>query len=106
MRVVEKCSQRVLKFHLPSPPVSLYRFPTPLSQELYRRYGLTLRQSEVAEVVARGLPNKLVALELDVVETTVKFPLTDIYQKMRIKQRAQMVYIVNKIILEGVNKPR
>ena len=53
--------------------------------------GLSHREAEVAELVAEGLSNKSVANRLFVTEKTVKFHLTNIYKKMSVKSRAQLI---------------
>src|SRR6476660_9053225 len=53
--------------------------------------GLSNREAEVAELVSKGLSNKEVANQLFVTEKTVKFHLTDIYKKMNVKSRAQLI---------------
>ena len=53
--------------------------------------GLSNREAEVAELVTKGLSNKEVANQLFVTEKTVKFHLTNIYKKMNVKSRAQLI---------------
>jgi DNA-binding CsgD family transcriptional regulator len=53
--------------------------------------GLSNRESEVAGLVTKGLSNKEVANQLFVTEKTVKFHLTNIYKKMNVKSRAQLI---------------
>ncbi len=53
--------------------------------------GLSNREAEVAELVTQGLSNKEVANRLFVTEKTVKFHLTNIYKKMSVKSRAQLI---------------
>lgn len=53
--------------------------------------GLSSREAEVAELVTKGLSNKEVANQLFVTEKTVKFHLTNIYKKMNVKSRAQLI---------------
>ena len=53
--------------------------------------GLSNRESEVACLVTKGLSNKEVANQLFVTEKTVKFHLTNIYKKMNVKSRAQLI---------------
>src|SRR5215475_103854 len=53
--------------------------------------GLSNREAEVAELVTKGLSNKEVANQLFVTEKTVKFHLTNIYKKMAVKSRAQLI---------------
>jgi two-component system, NarL family, nitrate/nitrite response regulator NarL len=51
---------------------------------------LTGRESEVAELVAQGLPNKAVARRLGIGEGTVKIHLHNIYRKLGIENRWQL----------------
>ena len=60
-------------------------------KEFLIRKGLSYRESEVAELVSQGLPNKAVADKLFVTEKTIKFHLTNIYRKLNIKSRAQLI---------------
>ena len=60
-------------------------------KEFLIRKGLSYRESEVAELVSQGLPNKAVADRLFVTEKTIKFHLTNIYRKLNIKSRAQLI---------------
>ncbi len=53
--------------------------------------GLSNREAEVAELVSKGLSNKEVANQLFVTEKTVKFHLTNIYKKMNVISRAQLI---------------
>ncbi len=60
-------------------------------REVLLKEGLSNRESEVAELVTQGLSNKEVANRLFVTEKTVKFHLTNIYKKMNVKSRAQLI---------------
>lgn len=62
---------------------------TQLTAELEQ--PLTQRELEVLERVGRGLPSKLIALELDVSESTVKFHLSSIYSKLGAASRTDAV---------------
>ena len=53
--------------------------------------NLSNREAEVAELVSQGLSNREVANRLFVTEKTVKFHLTNIYKKMDVKSRAQLI---------------
>jgi len=53
--------------------------------------GLTARQQEVLALLARGLPNKLIARELDLSESTVKVHLLAIYRVLAVRNRTEAV---------------
>lgn len=61
-----------------------------LSEYLTNR-GLSLRQREVAELVARGLSNKEIGVQLFLTEKTVKFHLMSVYKIMGVKSRASLI---------------
>ena len=68
--------------------------------------GLSRRESEVAELVSRGLRNKDVANALFITEKTVKFHLTKIYKKIAIRSRAQLIlWCAPKMTFEEKNAP-
>jgi DNA-binding NarL/FixJ family response regulator len=52
---------------------------------------LTLRESEVLQLVAQGASNKEIALELFISQSTVKAHLRAILEKLHVKNRAQAV---------------
>lgn len=60
-------------------------------RDVLTQKGLSNREAEVAELVVKGLSNKEVANQLFVTEKTVKFHLTNIYKKMNVKSRAQLI---------------
>src|ERR1700678_3040668 len=60
-------------------------------KDILTQRGLSHREAEVAELVSKGLSNKEVANQLFVTEKTVKFHLTNIYKKMSVKSRAQLI---------------
>jgi DNA-binding NarL/FixJ family response regulator len=49
--------------------------------------GLTAREHEVATLVARGLSNKEIALQLGLSDGTVKLHVHNILRKLRLKNR-------------------
>lgn len=61
-----------------------------LTDELLKS-GLTRREAEIAGYVNKGLSNKEVGNALFVTEKTVKFHLTNIYKKLGVKSRAQLI---------------
>jgi DNA-binding NarL/FixJ family response regulator len=50
---------------------------------------LSPRESEVLQLVARGLPNKRIARELQISEKTVKAHLTQVFQRIGVTDRTQ-----------------
>jgi DNA-binding NarL/FixJ family response regulator len=52
---------------------------------------LTPRESEVLGLLAQGLPNKQIALELEISEHTVKFHISSIYTKLNATNRTEAV---------------
>lgn len=63
--------------------------------------GMTQRESEVLELVVKGLSNKAIASQLIVGEETVKTHLSAIYRKLNVRDRSQAVAVA---IREGVFK--
>jgi DNA-binding NarL/FixJ family response regulator len=56
-----------------------------------RRYGLSPREAEVAELVLRGYTNPVIALTLGIAATTTKRHLTRIFDKIGVDSRTQLV---------------
>lgn len=52
---------------------------------------LSLREKEVVEMVAKGFSNREIGHRLLVTEKTIKFHLTNIYQKLGVTSRAQLI---------------
>lgn len=53
--------------------------------------GLTPRESEVLQLIAEGLPNKTIALELGISPNTVKFHINAILTKLDAQSRTEAV---------------
>ena len=47
---------------------------------------------DVYRAAARGLPNKLIARQLDIAESTVKAHLTAVYAAMGVRNRTEAAY--------------
>jgi NarL family two-component system response regulator LiaR len=63
--------------------------------------GLTERELEVLRLIARGLPNKLIAQELIVAEKTVKTHVSNILAKLHLTDRTQAaLYAVREGLAE------
>jgi DNA-binding NarL/FixJ family response regulator len=53
--------------------------------------GLTAKEQEVLQALARGLSNQQIAKELWLAEQTVKFHLSNIYRKLDVRNRTEAV---------------
>ena len=63
--------------------------------------GLTAREVEILKLVAQGMPNKQISLKLGISEKTTRNHVTNIYDKLKIYDRAQMVlYAVRKGLVD------
>jgi len=56
---------------------------------------LTLRETEVADLVSRGLRNKMIAQQLHVSEGTVKMHLHHVYGKLHLGSRAELASLAH-----------
>ena len=66
--------------------------------ELQTRYdSLTARERQVFALVVTGLPNKLVAAQLDLSEMTVKVHRSQVARKMRAKSLVDLVRMADKL---------
>lgn len=67
-------------------------------EEAQRRVEtLTARERQVMPLVARGLPNKVIAFELGTVEKTIKVHRARIMRKMQVQSLADLVRLVEKL---------
>lgn len=53
--------------------------------------GLTPRQGEILSLVLRGLPNKRIALQLGISESTVKEHVTGILERLGVRSRVEVI---------------
>jgi DNA-binding NarL/FixJ family response regulator len=67
------------------------------------RVTLTERQMEVLALLVAGLPNKLIARRLNIVESTVKIHVSAILRELRVTSRTQALITVAKL---GIALPR
>jgi DNA-binding NarL/FixJ family response regulator len=57
---------------------------------------LTARQEAVVEALRRGKPNKIIAHELNMRESTVKVHVRNIMKKLKARNRTQVAFMVNQ----------
>ncbi len=63
----------------------------------HMRLGLTPRERAVVELVATGLPNKTMATALGITERTVRFHLTNVFEKLGVHARAEAVQVLDAL---------
>jgi DNA-binding NarL/FixJ family response regulator len=59
--------------------------------------GFTPRQLEVLRLLRQGKPNKIIAYELDVEESTVKVHVRHIMRKLKATNRTHAVVLANQL---------
>jgi DNA-binding NarL/FixJ family response regulator len=57
---------------------------------------LTQREREIAQMVASGDSNKIIARKLNITDRTVKAHLTTVFNKLQVRDRLQLALYVNK----------
>lgn len=82
----ERTAGAALAHRPPSPPSAAE--PRSMAKE-----SLSEREKEILRRLAAGLPNKKIAVALDISETTVKFHLRNINAKLAAKNRTHAVFI-------------
>ena len=74
-------------------------------KEVLNQRGLSNREVEVTELVSQGFSNREIAGKLFITEKTVKFHLTNVYKKMQVRSRAQLiVWCVPHLSFEGSSR--
>lgn len=58
---------------------------------------LSVREHEIADFIAMGVSNKVIASKLEISERTVKAHLSSIYRKTGTKGRLQLALLVNRL---------
>jgi DNA-binding NarL/FixJ family response regulator len=76
--------------------------PTPDVADQAKLHELTPREREVLELVARGLPNREIARQLVVEESTIRTHVRRILMKLGLRDRVQIVIFAYET---GVNQP-
>ena len=66
------------------------------SADSIRFASLTLREEQILELVAQGLRNKEVGEKLDISEKTVKHYMTNILQKLQVRNRVEAAMVVQR----------
>jgi len=86
------------------PNVSSNRRHNPNEMEIASALAsLTPQQFRVASMVSQGLLNKQIAYELNVTEATIKAHMTEIFRKMGLNSRTQVVKALSQLSVHPVN---
>ena len=78
-------------------PVPTVPEPFAVNEEQLRHLGITKRELEILELIARGLSNREIADKLFVSENTVKTHSSRLFDKLSAKRRTQAVQIGKEI---------
>lgn len=60
-------------------------------QNILIQKGFSNREAEISSLVSAGLTDKEIANQLFIASKTVRFHLTNIYRRLNIKSRAQLI---------------
>lgn len=101
----QELAEAIRKVHrgeaLLAPSVALKLMQEVAGAERAAASGLTERELDVLRLIARGLPNKLIAKELVVSEKTVKTHVSNILAKLHLADRTQAaLYAVRQRLVE------
>lgn len=77
------------------------------NQSVEQQAALTKRQVEVLDCIAKGMPNKLIARELDISEGTVKLHVFAIMRILNVRNRTEVVIEATRreLISPSIRKP-
>lgn len=71
--------------------------PQPVQARTPSDLGLSPRQSEVLGLLLKGLPNKLIARQLDISENTTKIHVSAVYQHLGVATRTQALIAASRL---------
>ncbi len=78
----------------------------PTVRRLQSRFGLTLREAQVAAGVSKGHTNAEVAERLGIVEKTVKNVLMSVFTKCKVRNRVELALRAYDAPIPGLNERR
>lgn len=88
---------------LPSDSVLGLRDSSPAEETPQDRTTFTSRQMAVADALRRGKPNKLIAYELNMCESTVKVHIRNIMKKLGARNRTEASFKINSMMPRHLN---
>jgi DNA-binding CsgD family transcriptional regulator len=68
-----------------------------LPEDFVRRYGISHRESDIIEMMARGFSNSTIAEKLFISTLTVKNHVYHIYQKTGAGNKVQLLNLINTL---------
>lgn len=66
-------------------------------ENIFTQYDLSFRESEILQFISQGKTNKLIAQELHISINTVKYHVKNIYEKLEISSRKEVVTKLNPL---------
>jgi len=90
VRIVLEALRRDSELYVVLRAHSAQPWSEPTVRRLQSRFGLTVREAQVAAGVARGHTNREVAGQLGIVEKTVKNVLMSVFTKCNVRNRVQL----------------
>ena len=70
-------------------------------EPIFAEEQFTARQAAVADRLRRGKPNKLIAYELNMCESTVKVHIRNILKKLRVTNRTEAGFKLNVMVSDS-----
>jgi DNA-binding NarL/FixJ family response regulator len=111
---VASISPRIISFSQAQPQRAAVRLPAPATSTASvhefgkpRSFHLTHRELEVLALLCEGMPNKIIARELDISTSTVKVHIGQILSELGVTSRLQAVVEANRrgLLAESSNTP-
>ena len=63
-------------------------------KQLQRLYKITERETEIVQLIISGMQNKDIAKKLDIAETTLKRHITNIYNKLSVNNKVELINLL------------
>ena len=80
------------------PESCLHSLPERTDSAAQRATLFTHRQLQVVEAIRQGKPNKIIAYELSMCESTVKVHVRTIMKKLQARNRTQVAYLYSSAV--------
>ena len=97
LKLTRKQEVVLLKEVVKEVPVPAVDAPFTVNEEQIKTLGITKRELEILELIARGMSNREIAEKLFVSENTVKTHSSRVFDKLGAKRRTQAVQIGKEI---------